>query len=385
MSGPPLLSFEALRAREFPWSDDRIYLDHASIGPLPERTRRALDAFNARRADPATLTADDFFPVLARARTAAARLIGATPDEIALTTATSFGINVAAASLPLESGSTILVSDTEFPANVYPWLQQRRRGLAVELVPTTPEGWPDESRMLERIARGDVGAVAVSHVQFATGYRADLDALSDACREHGAFLAVDAIQALGHVPLDVQRTPVDVVACGGQKWLLSPWGSGFVYVRRDLIPQLAPPVVGWMAFEGTDDLNSLTSYDDRLRADGRRFELNTLPFQDFAGFATSVELLLELGIDRIHDRLAELVTPLWEAGRQGVFTLASPMDAAHRSAIVSLRVERPAALWRRLRDEGITCALREGLLRFSPHAYNTPDEIARVLEVVCTP
>ena len=153
-------------------------------------------------------------------------------------------------------------------------------------------------------------ALAVSLVQFSNGYRVDLAALSAATRRTGAYLVVDAIQAVGQLPVDLRETPVDILACGGQKWLLSPWGSGFVYVRRELIRELSPPVTGWMAFEGTDDFTRLTSYSDTLRADARRFELITLPYQDFAGLNASLGLLLELGVERIQAHLQRLHEPV---------------------------------------------------------------------------
>ena len=147
-------------------------------------------------------------------------------------------------------------------------------------------------------------------MQFSNGYCVDLAALSAATRRTGAYLVVDAIQAVGQVPVDLRRTPVDVLACGGQKWLLSPWGSGFVYVRRDLIGELSPSVTGWMAFEGTDDLTRLTTYNDTLRGDARRFELITLPYQDFAGMNASLGLVLELGVERIQAHLRRLHQPV---------------------------------------------------------------------------
>ena len=130
----------------------------------------------------------------------------------------------------------MLVSDKEFPANVYPWMRLGELGIEMELVPTTPDGWPDEPRLLERLSDPRVRVLAISLVQFSNGYLADLSALSAATRRTGAYLVVDGIQGVGQVPLDLSRVEVDVLACGGQKWLLSPWGSGFIYVRRELIP-----------------------------------------------------------------------------------------------------------------------------------------------------
>ncbi|HUR93190.1 MAG TPA: aminotransferase class V-fold PLP-dependent enzyme [Gemmatimonadales bacterium] len=371
----------ALRRAEFPWADETIYLNNASIGPLPERTRLALDAFNRRRSTPFRLPDRDLFGTLNESRRMIAELISATPEEIALTVNTSFGLGVVARALPLRAGDVVLVSDREFPANVYPWLRLRETGVEVELVATLPSGWPDEARLLARLEDPRVRALAVSLVQFSNGYRVDLAALSAATRRSGAYLVVDAIQAVGQLPVNLSRTPVDVLACGGQKWLLSPWGSGFVYVRRELIQALSPPVTGWMAFEGTDDLTRLTTYNDTLRADARRFELITLPYQDFAGMNASLGLVLELGVERIGAHIARLQEPVlaW-AERSGV-RLASPRGE-HGSGILCLAPDDVGEAFRRLKASRIICSLREGAIRLSPHAYNTVDEMARVVAVL---
>jgi cysteine desulfurase/selenocysteine lyase len=382
-SPPSLAPFDVagLRRAEFPWADETVYLNNASIGPLPERTRLALDAFNQRRATPFRLPDRDLFGTLTESRRLIAGLLSATPEEIALTVNTSFGLGVAARALPLRRGDVVLVSDREFPANVYPWLRLRETGVEVELVPTTAAGWPDEARILRRLEDPRVRALAVSLVQFSNGYRVDLAALSAATRRTGAYLVVDAIQAVGQVPVDLRRTPVDVLACGGQKWLLSPWGSGFVYVRRELIPELSPAVTGWMAFEGTDDLTRLTAYDDTLRADARRFELITLPYQDFAGMNASLGLLLELGVERIQAHLQRLHEPVLAWAELTGARLASPLGE-HGSGILCLAPDEVAEAFRRLKAARIICSLREGAIRLSPHGYNTVDEMERVCAVL---
>src|SRR5688572_24255679 len=165
---------------EFPWTAEAAYLNAASIGPLPERSRRAVEEFAALRAAPHRMQERHFFPLLTQARGLAARLINADPDEIALATNTSYGINLAARSLPLRPGDAVVLSDREFPANVYPWLALRDRGVRVEVVPVTAEGWPDEARLLDRVQDPRVRVLAVSLVQFGTGYAVDLDRVSRA-------------------------------------------------------------------------------------------------------------------------------------------------------------------------------------------------------------
>ena len=371
-----------LRNREFPWTAATTYLNAASVGPLPERTRLAVEAFNAKRTAPHLLPDRELFAVHAATRAAAARLLGAAPDEIALTPNTSVGLNIAAGALPLAAGDVVLLSDREFPANVYPWLAQRRRGVAVERAPVTPQGWPDEDYLVERLADPRVRVLAVSLVQFSNGFRADLARLGEACRANGVRLAVDGIQGLGVVPLDVAAAGVDVLACGGQKWLLGPWGSGFCWVRGELVRDLEPETVGWMAYEGMDDFTNLLSYGDRLVGDARRFEVASLATQDHLGLATSVGLLLELGVEAIAAYLRGLGEPVLAWARQRGVRVVSPTDDLHRSQIVCIAPPDAKEAHRRLRQAGVVCALREGAIRLAPHCYNTMEEMEKVVDVL---
>ncbi len=371
----------ALREREFPWTAATTYLNNASIGPIPERTRLALDAFTSRRTAPHQLTDRTLQEGLAEARAAAARLIGAGADEIALVPNTSTGIALAAGALPLEAGDIVLLSDREFPANVYPWLMLRDRGVVVERLPVTAEGFPDEDALVERLGDPRVRVLTVSLVQFANGFRADLARLSAACRAQGAWLVVDAIQGLGQVPCDVRAVPVDILATGAQKWLLSPWGSGFCYVRRDRVAALRPPMVGWLSFEGTDDYTNLVRYADRLRADARRFEVGTVAFQDLLGMTVSLGLLEEIGIAAVSAYTRQLADPLLAWADANGVRITSPRDG-HRTAIVCVAPPDPVGAFRRLREAGVVCVLREGAIRLSPHCYNTPAEMEKVVDVL---
>jgi cysteine desulfurase/selenocysteine lyase len=370
-----------LRRTEFPWTEETTYLNNASIGPLPERTRKTLEEFNRRRSAPFQLPDREIFASMAQSRRLAAQLIEAQPEEIALSINTGFGLSLAARALPLRSGDIVLASDREFPANVYPWMLLKDIGVTLELAPTTPEGWPDESHLLDRLRDPRVRVLAVSLVQFSNGYTVDLARLSAATRASGTYLVVDAIQGVGQLPLDLRITPVDVLACGAQKWLLSPWGSGFVYVRRELIRELSPSVTGWMAFEGTDDFTRLTQYSDTLRGDARRFELITLPYQDFVGMNASLALILELGIERIAAHLRGLHAPVVAWAERSGARVVSP-QGPHGSGILCVAPPNVGEAFRALKAARVICSLREGAIRLSPHAYNTVQEMERVAEIL---
>ncbi len=375
------LDIARLRATEFPLTRDVAYLDAASTGPMPTRSLRVLDAFNARRGTPHLLLKSDQFAVLDRGRELVARLLNARAEEVALVTNTSFGLNVAARALPLGEGDVVLASQHEFPANVYPWMKLDARGVRLELAPCTAKGWPDEAYLLERIRAPEVKVLAVSLVQFRNGYTVDLARLSRATRETGTWLVVDAIQAAGQLPIDLAATEVDILASGGQKWLLSPWGSGFLYVRRAILQALTPPMAGWLAFQGTDDFNRLTSYNPAWHDDARRFELVTLPFQDLAAMNASLELLLEAGVGNIAAHLQAVKAPLLDLAARRGFEVTSPAGV-HGSAITCLRVPDAAAVHAALRAAGVVCSLREGSLRFAPHLYNNLDDVERAAAAV---
>jgi selenocysteine lyase/cysteine desulfurase len=376
---------DRVRESEFPWAarGDAIYLNNASTGPLPERALRAIREFDERRAAPYRLSDDLQFATLARGRELIARLIGAQVEEIGLAVNTSYGINLAAFSLPLGAGDVVLTPDREFPANVYPWMElARRRGVIYRRIPTC-DGAVDEEALRRELEDPAVRAVSVSWVGFASGYTVDLEAIGRACRARGAYFVVDAIQGLGPLTLDVRACHIDILACGAQKWLLSPWGTGFVYVRRELVDQLEPNVVSWMAVKGSDDFRRLVDYDLTWRDDARRFEFITLPFQDFAGMNASLELIHELGPTAIANEVASLadVIVLWAASQRDV-QLVTPSPPRHRAGIVSLRMPNAARVSAALKDAGVSHSLREGAIRLSPHVYNTREEIRRTLRVI---
>lgn len=381
-TGTPL---HGLATAEFSALDGACYLNAASSGPLPARSRAALDAFNARRAA-ARLTQDDFEPALARARAAAAALVGGGADEIALTPNTSVGLNLAASFVLQrrregDDRPTIVFSDREFPANVYPWFELERAGFDVEVVPCDHLGRPDEDRLIERIDRDDVALLALSAVQFSTGWSADLARFGDVCRRRGIFFALDAIQGTGVVPLDPRACGVDLLATGGQKWLLSPWGTGFAWVARERITRYRPLHTGWLAYAASNDFGTLVDYDRDLLDDARRFEVGSLPYPEFLAFAHALELLGEIGVPRIAAHVRALQQPLieWASARPDVQCLHDP---AHGSGIVCVHVPGADAAFAALQQAGVQCALREGVLRFAPHLYNGASDMERVIDAL---
>jgi cysteine desulfurase/selenocysteine lyase len=326
------------------------------------------------------------FATLARGRELIAGLIGATTEEIALATNTTYGLNLAAFSLPLSPGDVIVTPDKEFPANVYPWMQAAKiRGVEYRRV-HPPEGVIDTATVLEALNDPRVKILSVSWVGFAFGSRLDLQSLGDACRERGIYFVVDAMQGLGPLTLDLSKLHVDILACGAQKWLLGPWGAGFVYVRKHLVQRLEPHDVSWLDVRGSEDFRRLMDYDLTWRDDARRFEFITLPYQDFAGMNASLDLIHELGPSHIAAHIAELTRHIvdWASDRDGI-ELVTPSDPDRRGGIVSVRSRDPDATSVRLKQARVVHTVREGAVRLSPHCYNTIAEIDYALDVIATP
>jgi selenocysteine lyase/cysteine desulfurase len=374
-----------LRAREYPWTipGDQIFLNHASTGPLPQRAVDALNEATALRAQPWRYSQELQFGTLTKARAACARLINAEPSEIALMVNTSYGLNLAARALPFAPGDVVITSDREYPSNIYPWMElEVARGITLTRIPCAGM-LPDEEAILAALDGPRVRGVVLSWVSFATGYRIDVDRMGKACRERGIWFILDAIQGVGAAPLDVRTANVDVVACGGQKWLLSPWGTGFVWLRPDLVQSLHPVDVSWMATKCSDDFTRLTDYDFTYRDDARRFEVITLPYQDFVGLNASLDLFLEVGLPEVYARVERLADTIvgWALGRQDV-RLVTPADRARRARGMARAPREPVAASERLTAAGVVHSLREGAIRLSPHFYNTEDEIEAALALV---
>ena len=382
---------QALRTREFPALADAIFMNAASVGPFPRRSLAAVDDFNDRRVHVRRFGDTDIPDAQARARAAAARLVGGAPAEIALGPNTQVGLNLAAGFVlqelqrpgGFEGRRRIVVSEGEFPANVYPWLALERAGATVQLVSTDALGRPRPDALLAALAQDDVAVFALSAVQFATGYRADLARFGEHCRRRDILFVVDAIQALGAVPLDVREAHVDILSSGGQKWLCGPWGSGFTWVRAELIPRLEPLFPGWLSFTTSLDFNTLVAYGRELLPDARRYEMATVPAQDAIGMAASVELMLDLGIESIWRHIRAVQQPLLDrAASRDDIVLVSDLAEGRRSGILCFRPPRVQDVAAALRAAGVICSLREGAIRLSPHFYNTVDEMERVVGIV---
>ena len=361
-------------------AEHSVYMNAAGTGPSPARSVAAQTEFVSQRATPHKVGFDAQFGTLDQCRSQIAALINAEPRDIALAANTGSGINLAAWGLPLGRGDAVVVPDGEFPANMYPWLAaSRARGFDVHVVPMR-EGLLDQDALLVALERRGVRVLSVSWVGFSSGAVADLHLLGQACRSRNVTFVVDGIQGLGPLTLDVRDTPVDMFACGAQKWLLSPWGSGFTYVRREIIDTLTPQPVSWMGVRDSDDFSRLVEYDLTWRDSARRFEQVTLAYQDFCGMAASLDLLRELGAAAVSRHAVACAHALLTGARERGLGCVTPLES--HAGTASVRPRDALATSARLEQAGVVHSVREGTIRLAPYCYTTGDDIARTLDAL---
>lgn len=361
----------------FPVTQHYTYLNHASVGALPRPVVEAMTDYlngqGARGSQALTNWDDD----IERIRQTAARFIGAHRDEIVFTNSISHGLNIVAAGLDWRPGDNLICAETEFTANIYPWTNLRRRGVEIRFAPAC-----DNCVLVENIANlidERTRLVAISFVEFGTGYRNDLGALAKLCHEQGVYLCVDSIQGLGALQFSVQRTPADFLAAHAAKWMLGPIGAAFLYVRRALLPKLDPVMTGWRGVVHRDDYYR---YDSPPREGGERFEPGSLNAVGLIGLEAAIGLLLSVGLDEIEARIMTLTDYLIDGLQGRGFTITTPIaHRRERSGIVCFRHAKvdSLALADRLQTADIIVSLRGDVIRVSPHFYNTEEDLEQLL------
>lgn len=381
----------------FPDLRPRAYLNHAAVSPWSAPVQAAVAAVGAEYGREGAGAIAGALALRARLRPAIARLIGAEPADIAFIPNTTRGVTDVAMCMSWRPGDRVLLFQGEFPANVTPWQQAAELfDLKVELLPLAgfgprSPGAPAEglSALQAALAAGGVRLVAVSAVQFQSGLRMPLAAIADVCHAAGAALFVDGIQAVGAVPLDVREARVDFLSVGGHKWLMGCEGLGFLYVRPERLAELRPRVAGWLSHE--DGLRFLLEgaghlrYDRPIRRSADFIEGGAGNTVGCAALEAALGLLAQLGVDAVFAHVQRYLDAL-EAGlvARGFTSLRAP-DPAARSCILSVLPPAPAdvlALQRALVARGVACSTPDGLLRFSPHWPNHPDEVPLVLDAV---
>jgi cysteine desulfurase / selenocysteine lyase len=364
---------------EFPVTRRWAFFDHAAVAPLTSRAQRAMAEYAADLAENGDVHERHWVEHVEEVRRLLAKLLNADAHDLAFIKNTSEGIGIVAEGFPWKAGDNVVTAAEEYPANIYPWMNLADRGVELRTVQSR------EGRLLLDDVRAALDSrtriLSLSYVEYASGFRNDLDALGALCRERGIYFFVDAIQGLGVLPLDVSQTPIDFLAADGHKWLLGPEGAGVFYIRRELVDLLHPVGVGWNSVVNS---RRFSQPEFQLRPNAGRWESGSLNVAGITALGASVELLLSIGIPVVAARVLELTDYLCARAEEVGLQVFSSRRPGEKSSIVSLIAPEAdvGLLVRRCRDAEIVINRRAGRLRVSPHCYNTTEEIDRLLDVL---
>ena len=363
----------------FPITDKLVYLNHAAAGPVSLPVIEAVNNFLVDRAHRGSEAAADSKALAERTRAKAASFIGASTDEIAFMKATPDGLNAVANGVAWEPGDQVVLSDIEFPANVYPWMNLRDLGVELNWVKAR-NGCIDADEVIAAIT-DRTRVVALSWVEFHGGFRNDLSRIGAECRRRGVFLAVDAIQGLGVLRCDVGELNVDFFCAASQKWMLAPHGIAVFYVRRAVLESVRVAFVG---MSGIDQDPSYLKYDLKLRSNASRFEPGYINQVGIAGLEAAIDLFTSIGTETVEARAFALATQLVDGLLEKGYIIYGPLDREHRSTVVSFRHPTVPAgeLVGLLHAAQVIVSEREEHVRVAPHFYNTPDEIGLLLSLL---
>jgi cysteine desulfurase/selenocysteine lyase len=357
---------------EFPVAKNLIYLNHAAVAPLCRSSSEAMKWLAEDACQNGSLHYDTWMDCYSGLRSATAKLINATPEEIAIVKNTSEGIATVALGLEWKAGDRVVAFKEEFPANYYPWLRLESRGVQLT--------WLSIYDPLEKIAEAVQGArlLAISYVNYLSGHRVDLRAIGELCQQADCFYFVDAIQGMGAFPMDVEASHIDALAADGHKWMLGPEGNGVLYIRKKWLDAIEPVEFGWT---NSAAYNDYSSRDMTLRPDAGRYECGTLNTIGCFGQRASLEVLLKVGIDQVSAAIWARAHQLALGVKGKGYELFREHTEQTGSGIVSFR--HPTVDCRMivsdLKRQKITAAPRQGWVRMSPHFYNSGAAIDEVL------
>jgi cysteine desulfurase / selenocysteine lyase len=352
-----------------------VYLNHAAVSPLSTRVVRAQTQHLQDRSSGKIETFFDDLVQIEETKRCIQKLIHAESyRRIALTGNTSDALNIVASGIDWKPGDRILLNDQEFPANIYPYYHLKSQGVEIDVM-RCPDGRVTPE-LIYSFLQPRTKMLALSAVQYLSGYRAELALLGDLCRSKGIMFVVDGIQALGAIQLDVQAMKIDAIAAGSPKWLMGPQGIGFLYLTEELQARIHQKNLGWLSVENPFDFNN---WDQPLDPNARRYEGGTVNIPGMWGLHASLSTILEIGQEVIESHILGLTQVLIDQFAHDENTrLFSPAVLNERAGIVTINLPKnvdPTKAFEQLTRREVYISLRNGKFRFSPHFYNTRDEI----------
>jgi len=366
-----MINLETVRSYYPYLQTGKIYFNHAAISPLSSLIIKRIHDYLIERSLTDIENYDRTLDTIQSAKTRIGQMINCESDRIAFLDNTSNGLNIIAQGIKWNHGDRIILNDVEFPSNVYPFLNLRNQGVEIDFVKST-NGIVCSEDIIAAI-KPTTRLISISSVQFLSGYRANLEMIGTICKEKKIIFSVDAIQELGALRLDVQKCHIDFLACGTQKWLMGLQGLAFVYISEILQDSLSHKFVGWTSVENPW---TLLNYDMVLKKSADAFQNGTISIIGVHGLDEALGMFLSLGLEEIENRILDntsyFINRLKDKGIKPILTDCCPDNL---SGIITIKPGNPKEIFDSLFKKEIICSLREGMIRFSPHFYNTTEEI----------
>lgn len=361
----------------FPYlNNDIIYFNHASSGPISLLVANRLTELLKEKSEDKIDDYISFLKVLEETKDLLAEMIHCNADRTAFVDNTSNGLNILAQSIDWKKGDKVLLNDIEFPANVYPFLNLKRFGVEVDFV-KSENGIVTAEQVIQSITP-QTKLISISFVQFLSGYKVDLEKIGNHCRANNIIFCVDGIQGIGAMQIDVTKCKIDFLACGTQKWLLGLQGLAFIFVDNELQKNMIPSNVGWLSVE---DAWNLLDYKMDLKTSADFFQTGTLNTFGIYAFNTSLKLFKDFGFDKVElGVLSNTKYFISKLKSIGVDCVLSKCGENELAGIVTIKPENHSKVFDELSNRKIICSIREGLIRFSPHFYNSHQEIDIVVD-----
>ncbi len=369
--------------QEFSDFSPTVYLDCAYQGPFPRATVARIQQAIELKCHPERLEAPEYINLPERVRVRLARLVGADPAEIALTNSATQGIGIVAAGLGLGAGDEVVIASHNFPANLFTWLHLRRLGVRVCVL--KPRGGHVRAEDVARALSPRTRVLALDWVSYTAGVRIDLVALGEMIHRQGGIFVVDGTQGVGALELNIHDVPVDVLVVAAYKWLLGPYGTGFVYLDWEIQDRLDLHVLNWLTVEGSEHFDALPTDEFTLPKAARIFDVPaTSNFLNLYGLEASLEFVERAGVRAVTEHCTRLLDALAEGLKRRGYELSAAARPEHRSTILGFCADSPAAtekLHGKLRAGHVAVSLRHGMIRVSPYLYNNEADIERLLEI----
>jgi cysteine desulfurase/selenocysteine lyase len=367
--------------------EDATYLNLAGQSPMPKVSLRAIQAAIADKKYPHHRPDAEFYAVSDRLRANIAQLIGARPEEVAVTTGASAGAVAVAHALEWKPGDEVITAAREFPLQYTTWKPMEARvGLKVKVVEPRERFLTAEDLIAALTPKTKL--VSVSMVRFDDGVMLDAKKLATACHAQGTLLLLDVSQCCGAVPLNVRELGADFLVCAGYKWLFGPFGTGFFWIKQELLAQVRPDAFYWMALDGSHNFAQLNFADPQPAHSAKRWDAPEWASHfnfNLVGMDASLELVLRMGAATVQEHNRKLIEFMFERLPKDRCVPASPLDAAQRGPYGCFRArtaEKTTELYQKLRTENVVVSLREGNIRVSPHLYNTERDLDRLIAVI---